>query len=421
MLAFDGCGTTRNKLAQIGHTLTNLNPAQAQGLLAFGSTILQANDGQHNLGQSIGYGAGAGMSAFNAQRQVELQQAAAQQQAAFERQKLGQEQQRWQTETNLKTQQQSFDQQYRTQQAQFEGYKYAHPNLVPTQTSDAQGNAVTMFVDPQTGRVAPNSPALPAAPKYAQVDTGGGVSIYNENRPQAGPVANFNKSPTPQMMQQQSQPTDGQIKDYDAADTTIRAQRTNAQKATDTANAIMRNPSDNGAIASRWNQWVGDPSATQVQYDQVISAATKANLAGLGSGSGISDKDMAFAARGLPGPNASAAEKAAFLRGYSKITNALADQTQDVNDFSRANGRFGQGPSQAPITVNGIGLPAGTNATQFATKASALRTANSVAMQSDADLKKQAGNDGAAFHTLEVQRAQARQFIETMRQQGVIK
>lgn len=100
-----------------------------------------------------------------------------------------------------------------------------------------------------------------------------------------------------------------------------------------------------------------DWAATRNELEAVLSEAVRNNKPGQGS---ISDSDMKFMQRGVPGPDASPREIGAFLESLKRIQGKIA-----VNQSMRAlwveqNGSLGRLKGDLQLD-NGVVIPAGTS------------------------------------------------------------
>ncbi len=323
-------------ISGIGNKLTNLNPNESQALIASGLTMLAGNDGTRNLSQLVGLGGIAGLNSYNANREMQAQNALAQQ-------KLLQTGQQQQFDNALAVRKQLWDESKPITVGQDQSlYARGTGGALTPLVSAQPGVARTVDVQGQDGST-----------YTVQLDRNGqmvGQPLLKSN-PNAGPLS------------------DQQQKTVNDAQTSAAQARQTYQNTATLANQLANAPDFTSGFGASVNDTLskvtGNKDAGQQLRGQLAQFANSSILSELPPGS-ASDKDIQLVRNGVPSDTASKDTWQSYLSAVGRVQQAAALFQNAKSDYVTAN-RGDLGPLKRDATINGQQYPAGTTLTQALT------------------------------------------------------
>ncbi|CAM2155405.1 conserved hypothetical protein [Paraburkholderia tropica] len=328
--------TLGSTISGIGNKLTSLNPNESQALIASGLTMLAGNDGTRNLSQLVGLGGIAGLNSYNANREMQAQNALAQQ-------KL------------LQT----------GQQQQFDNALAARKQLWDESKPIAVGQDQSLYARGTGGALTPLVSAQPGVARTVDVQGQDGstytVQLDRNGQMVGQPLLKSNPNAGPLSDQQQKTVNDAQTSAAQARQT----YQTTATLANQVANAPDFTSGFGASINDTLSKVTGNKDAGQQLRGQLAQFANSSILSELPPGS-ASDKDIQLVRNGVPSDTASKDTWQSYLSAVGRVQQAAALFQNAKSDYVTAN-RGDLGPLKRDATINGQQYPAGTTLTQALT------------------------------------------------------
>jgi hypothetical protein len=313
--------TLGGAVSNIGNKLQSLSPAASQGLIAAGMTILQNNDGRHNLAQLVGDGGVAGANVYQQVNQNRILAA-----------------------KNLIDMQHMQNQDATAaQEAATKQWQAMHPTLNPDQAvvnaAGGGGAPVTSGVTKSYGTIDVVQPD--GSTMTFQKDIAGnqipGTGVISKN-PNVGPL---------------DAPHQKTVDD-------ISAQATKDQQAltrTQTMLTQLQGANIPAGLKAKgqdlWTQLTGDQTTGQVLRNQLQQQAYQDFLSTWkpGIGGRLTNTDVNLLKQGMPPDTASSQTWTKFLTQYGKLQSDVSDQSTRGSAFAAQN-RGDLGPLHAPLTTS---------------------------------------------------------------------
>lgn len=314
----------------MGDRLKNMSPAASQGLIAAGMTMLQNNDGRHNLAQLVGDG---GVSGLNAYQQVNQNRILA-------------------AKNMIDMQHMQNQDQVAAQDAATKQWQATHPTLNPEQ---AVVNATGIGGAPVTSGVVKS---------YGTIDQiqPDGSTLTSQKDISGNPIAGtgvISKNPNVGPLQSDQLKVVNGASDQAAKDQAALNRTQNMLTQLQTVNIPAGLKAKGQDL---WTQLTGDQTTGQVLRNQLQQQTYQNYLATWkpGIGGRLTNTDVNLLKQGMPPDTASSDTWTKFLTSYGKLQGDVADQSTRGAAFTAQN-RGDQGVLHAPLTVAGMTYPSGSS------------------------------------------------------------